>query len=912
MATLGLFSAVLFVNSLFWFEATSCGISTHIEIAYRALEHFNQNEGNYNYKELLQKHPDAYQAGSVYPDAFYQDICMKGKYRDLSEDSHWSPFLKTSINYIRRVYPRPWSEGAQKLVAFLFGIASHMVADVSWHSLDIDQGFLSAMGKIDFHGSYAEAHDAGDFGSDVLSQFELDFGYLESKWYIPVKDLVNIYEEFYGTAVIEERTIIDCTYILFVQMYGESIAISKLFPTYARKSPFLVERFQEYFLGGVDDMAFWSTSIFQLTSFMLDNGTSDCYLPENPIFIQCNTNEKHNNIFVKRWFSNKSASEISSQLDIPRSTVFQYFFPWNVHTSNSVVVTLWQACLSGKAESPTVKSAYCRPGKIRFRKDEQYINTVASTLMSVAAHVTSVDTGIYIEMNSWTEVLSAMFTSLISSMQLITSSTVSMNPRVIFNSQDPNYNFTPQATYYVSKPYAKLGWTMTTADLNQDGLGDLIVGAPGYSTLDQVHIGRVYIVYGKEFGLPADSMDLDNNADVLLQGIEQSGRFGSSVAVLDFNLDGHLDLAVGAPSVGAKHLTYTGSVYVYFGSKTRGFSFVPSITIGCKLTYCNLGWTILAADVNGDKKNDLVIGSPYAPGGGKQRGVVAAFYSQQRRNGRAMLSMEEAEWSIVGEHDYAWFGYSLHSHNFKSSTLLVVGSPTWSCKRARGCDYPFVDLQSVGKVYGFYPPSKNVSFVVHGDTEQNKLGSSLASGILSVSDVRKQVLLIGAPTQNTNSRFAFISQQLHHAGAVKVYELNAGIAPSPLGILSGNREFARFGANVHLSDLDNDGLDEIIVTSPLKTGDIKSMVFGTQAGHFYVYNGNITSPGLLSKHCKSWSSPCPQDWAQYIVISPEEHTSFGTAVTTVRSRQTIQVVVAAERSSLNGRLAGAIYLYNLD
>lgn len=36
-------------------------------------------------------------------------------------------------------------------MAFLFGIASHMVADVSWHSLGIDQGFLKAMGEVSLH-----------------------------------------------------------------------------------------------------------------------------------------------------------------------------------------------------------------------------------------------------------------------------------------------------------------------------------------------------------------------------------------------------------------------------------------------------------------------------------------------------------------------------------------------------------------------------------------------------------------------------------------------------------------------------------------------------------------------------------------------------------------------------------------
>ena len=47
-----------------------------------------------------------------------------------------------------------------------------------------------------------------------------------------------------------------------------------------------MEQFQEYFLGGLEDMAFWSTNIYHLTSYMLKNGTrwiltlSSASLPE--------------------------------------------------------------------------------------------------------------------------------------------------------------------------------------------------------------------------------------------------------------------------------------------------------------------------------------------------------------------------------------------------------------------------------------------------------------------------------------------------------------------------------------------------------------------------------------------------------------------------------------------------------
>jgi len=38
-----------------------------------------------------------------------------------------------------------WTE---KLVVFLLGVVQHQVADVSWHSLGIDQGFLQTMAQV--------------------------------------------------------------------------------------------------------------------------------------------------------------------------------------------------------------------------------------------------------------------------------------------------------------------------------------------------------------------------------------------------------------------------------------------------------------------------------------------------------------------------------------------------------------------------------------------------------------------------------------------------------------------------------------------------------------------------------------------------------------------------------------------
>lgn len=143
-----LWSGLLLLLLFFCSRSSSCGLSTHVEIGHRALQFLQLQDGRINYKELLLEHQDAYQAGTVFPDAFYPSICKQGKFHEVSESTHWTPFLNASIHYIRENYPLPWEKDTEKLVAFLFGVTSHMVADVSWHSLGIEQGFLRTMGAV--------------------------------------------------------------------------------------------------------------------------------------------------------------------------------------------------------------------------------------------------------------------------------------------------------------------------------------------------------------------------------------------------------------------------------------------------------------------------------------------------------------------------------------------------------------------------------------------------------------------------------------------------------------------------------------------------------------------------------------------------------------------------------------------
>lgn len=99
---------------------------------------------------------------------------------------------------------------------------------------------------------------------------------------------------------------------------------------------------------------------------------------------------------------------------------------------------------------------------------------------------------------------------------------------------------------------------MTSADLNQDGHGDLVVGAPGYSHPGHVHVGRVYLIYGNDLGLPPIDLDLEEEAHGVLEGFQVRRLAGSGfLSVTTARLSGQVP--------GTKEVTRTVGAPVHLG-----------------------------------------------------------------------------------------------------------------------------------------------------------------------------------------------------------------------------------------------------------------------------------------------------------------------------------------------------------
>ncbi len=171
------------------------------------------------------------------------------------------------------------------------------------------------------------------------------------------------------------------------------------------------------------------------------------------------------------------------------------------------------------------------------------------------------------------------------------------------------------------------GAVYAVADVNGDGIDDLVLGAPASDRTEEriLNNGAVYVVDGRRD--LAGIVDLQTEADLTIRGAVPAGFFGSSLGLGDVDGDGNLDLAVGVPGLDRDQVFGTGAVYIFsdIGAMSGLIdlqSHAPDLVLW-GVSGGRAGSALAAGDVNGDGLADLLIGAPTASLAGRYRAGAA-------------------------------------------------------------------------------------------------------------------------------------------------------------------------------------------------------------------------------------------------------------------------------------------------
>jgi len=177
-----------------------------------------------------------------------------------------------------------------------------------------------------------------------------------------------------------------------------------------------------------------------------------------------------------------------------------------------------------------------------------------------------------------------------------------------------------------------LGRSIAVGDIDDDGTDDLALSAhaAGASEDGQSTNGQLFLVFGSAAG-PDSPVDLSASDAPSVHGEGRWDLFGLPVILADLNGDRSDDIVAAAQFAGPRDEDVGGgAVYVLWGSlqsvmaAKAGSTKLADVTIVGPGGRGGFGTSLLAADVVGDARPDLVIGAPDPPPGAEASG--GAFF----------------------------------------------------------------------------------------------------------------------------------------------------------------------------------------------------------------------------------------------------------------------------------------------
>jgi hypothetical protein len=376
-----------------------------------------------------------------------------------------------------------------------------------------------------------------------------------------------------------------------------------------------------------------------------------------------------------------------------------------------------------------------------------------------------------------------------------------------------------------------LGYATACGDIDGDGYDDMILAAPWGDSKNnnRVNAGEIYVIYGRPRNQFGTEINLRSTApDLIILGAYGGTGWlnydsaGFSLAVANVVGDSREDILIGAVYAKPSGRFAAGIVYVIEGNTRGNLGTEIDLRTGGDVRIFGqkagdlAGCSVAAGDVNGDGRDDIIIGSYGVDVYGTRSNAGAAFVVYGSQSLSATIDLNDsADLSIYGSNVDDYLGYKVAVGNINGDSYDdIIVNVLYG-------DGPNNALPSCGEVNIIYgsstlPAIKDTlsneqDIIIYGKDRGDLFGYSIASG--NVNNDQFDDILIGAiwgdgefnSISNAGEAFLILGNTTANLGS----NINPSVKSRTIfyGLDSGDIS----GRFVQFGDLDGDSNDDVII-----------------------------------------------------------------------------------------------------